>query len=182
MTFRLRFFEVRLIINSSSAEQLAIIHKMITDIVTPNVKNKIGKQANATPVTLFALVCKNDKARYFAKPTPKDKKRVKAIIPIQYSIQCSHANNGVKITNRISTKIKSAMLSSNAPNWLAVFVFLATYPSSKSLKQHKAYITKNKTDNGVVSNKMNAPAILPVVISEAAYFISITPSLNLVIV
>ena len=83
LMFRFSVLEPIVIINSSSAEILAILHKMNAITFIPNAKNRTGKQANAIPVALLAYVCKKDIAWYFAKPIPKDTKRVNAIAPIQ---------------------------------------------------------------------------------------------------
>lgn len=136
--FLFSVLEPIVMLNSSSAEILAIPHKMNAIAFIPNNQNRTGKQANASPVALLAYVCKKDIAWYFTKPIPKDTKRVNAITPIQLTIHDSHASNGMRITSTMTTKTKSAMLSSISPSWLVVLVFLATYPSKISLAQHRA--------------------------------------------
>jgi hypothetical protein len=165
--FRFNFFERNIIINSSRAEPIDIPHKIIAVAIIPKNNNRIGNDARAIPVILLAYVCKKDTARYLTNPMPKDRKRMKAIVTIQMSIHSSHSINGMKITSIAVTKIKSATLSNISPKRLAVSVFLATYPSKKSLAQQKTYIKINKAVSGVINNKATAPAILPAVINEA---------------
>ena len=79
-----------MIANSSMADKVAEPHKIKAVTVNPNVPYKSGKKNRRIPASLFAYVCKKEKARYFVKPTVRDRKRTRIIAPIQYDIHKGH--------------------------------------------------------------------------------------------
>jgi len=125
VVFLFSCFELAVMMSSSSADTVAIAHMMIAVIVNPATQYNSGKQNNAIPVALLAYVWMKDNALYFRYPSPSERKRINAIMPIQPSIHDVHGSRGMNTYSMTAKKIKSAMLSKTSPSLLQVFTFLA---------------------------------------------------------
>ena len=123
------------------AEIVATTHT----IIAPNpqyIQNNVkGNKNNITPVTLFRRVCSTINLLVQTNPHNTFAILNPAITTIQI-----HNHIGTSISNqilikRITTNIKSAIVSNFAPKALTVFVFLATIPSNKSDNPQNRYKT-----------------------------------------
>lgn len=167
-------FDARLIASSSIADSVAAPHIRKAVGTKPAIPYKNGKQNRSPPVSLLAYVCKKAKAWYFTKPTARDMKRTRAMLPIQNNIHKGHRSIGINIIKSTPIKTASAILSSVAPNWLLLLVFLAMYPSRISLTTQSRYAVKNQKDNGFISKRAAEKTILLAVMLLGKYFISNT--------
>ena len=98
-----------------------------------------GKRNSSSPVALFIVVCRDRNVFWETYP-----KTILMILIIAMRLPQIHNHGGRWIagkilTNDTVTNTRSAAVSSLAPRSLVLFVFLATVPSSMSLKPQKRY-------------------------------------------
>ena len=111
---------------------LALYFRSIKDTVR-------GSKNSKKPVSLFIAVCSKVNRRFRRNPNVRFMIFTSAMTKMQFQSQIGILSAGNNFTNAATANIKSATESNSEPNGVTDFVFLATVPSTISVKPHSRY-------------------------------------------
>ena len=133
--------------------------------------NIYGMKTNIiNPVSRFAFVCRRLNFLCRIQQISKTAALVTAIRQIHAHIQASSFRQGRILAMQIAVNMRSAMLSSAAPAFVAAPNFLAKKPSNTSVRPHSKYTTKNLCELRGNAKSRAEPAILKTVSKLGIYF------------